>query len=193
MPQSIINFFETMSLLPEELKQALRESIIIEKFPKQHKLIRPGQICEHVYFVTKGILRAYWLQDGREVTVCFIHENETATSLASMFNSSPGNGYVEIMEEAELGYMRLDTMWELSRRFREFDHIVQHFVQRYNRQVLRRFRVTVMCPARERYLSFLQNYSELLHRVPLKYIASYLALAPETLSRIKGELLLTSH
>ncbi|GAA0557788.1 Crp/Fnr family transcriptional regulator [Chitinophaga japonensis] len=164
------------------------ESIIIEKFPKHHKLIRPGHTCEHVYFVIKGILRGYWMQRRKEVTVCFIRENETATSVAGMFNQAPGKGYVDVVETAELGYIRLDTMWELSRRFPEFGQVVEYFVRRYNRQVLRRFRLTVMRPAKERFQSFLKNYPGLVHRVPLKYVASSLALTPETLSRIKAAL-----
>lgn len=172
--------------LPADAAEKLMENIEQVNLPKGYILLRAEKIEKDIYFIKKGIARAYLEQENNEVTICFLTEGQTAISMRSYVSGERGYEYVELLEDSEL--YRLDTR-NLQKMFQENIHIAnwgrkfaeQELINTEERFISGQFRT-----ATERYTELLQNNPELIQRVQLGYIASYLGITQVSLSRIRA-------
>ena len=141
-------------------------------------------------FVYKGLLRSYSFDaKGNECTNNFFKEGSFTCELVS-FNGAAGSPTnVEALEETLLLCVNRNALEALFRNFPLFERfgrrLYEEVFSKYKQHTLFRVR----CNARERYLHFLKNEPELINRVPLKYIASYLSVTDTSLSRIRRKLM----
>ncbi|MEM6319490.1 MAG: Crp/Fnr family transcriptional regulator [Bacteroidota bacterium] len=153
--------------------------------------LKNGQICQEISFVEKGLLRLYYLNDGKEVTNCFCKENTITTSQTSLITQRESDLSIQAIEPTQLivfSYHVLQKLYEKNL-----------FWQQVGRLALEREIITMEChnrflsdlTATQRYQQVLRNDPDLLQRVPLNYLATYLQVAPETLSRIRKKNLQT--
>ena len=138
-------------------------------------------------FVTEGFTRLYFLLDGEEVTKDFCFENNFTGSVASFQTRKPAQFNVVAMEDTTLitfGFEQLQGLVEKHHCWSNFIRIVLgHFaIRKENREIS-----FLLNSAEQRYLSMVADNPQVLQRVALKYIASYLGLTPETLSRIRNK------
>lgn len=150
--------------------------------------LREGKVCQHIGFIEKGLFRLYYLHDGKEVTNCFCKENTITCSYQSLITQQPSNVAIQAIEEATLitfSYESLQALYEknlfwqqVGRLAGESEYIKMDCHNRFLNDLT----------ATERYLQVLENEEDLLQRVPLTYLASYLQIAPETLSRIRKKI-----
>jgi len=158
-----------------------------EVFPKGHILIREGKVERSLFFLEKGVARAYLTNDGRDVTFWFGAEGEVLLSLKSYFSNEQGYESIELLEKSvvyKISYTSLISLYEedvemanWGRRFAESELIKAD--ERYINQQFK--------PAAERYEDFVRDYPELVQRIRLGHIASYLGVSQVTLSRIRAE------
>ena len=150
-------------------------------------LFRAGRLETAVYFIQKGIVRAYCDQDDHEVTFWFGREGDTVLSYHSYIYDKPGYEFVELLEDARLFRLSSARLQEL---FQSDIHIAnwgrkmaeRELVKTEERLISRQFRT-----ASERYAELLEESPELLQRVQLGHIASYLGINQVTLSRIRAQ------
>ncbi|WP_407481624.1 Crp/Fnr family transcriptional regulator [Elizabethkingia meningoseptica] len=175
-------------VLPEESKQELRKYIELVSLPKGYHLMGIDKVETSVYFIKKGIVRAYVLQDDNEVTFCFIKEGETVISMKSYVENQPGYEIIELLEECDLYELKIKNLRQL---FEEDIHIAnwgrrfaeQELIKTEERLISRQFRT-----AGERYKDLMKQHPEFLQRIQLGYIASYLGITQVSLSRIRAEI-----
>ena len=155
---------------------------------KGDHILKQGSYCRHIYFVIAGIFKIYYLRDGVEVTTCFCRENRFATSYQSLLSGEPSELGIQAIEDAEIlkiRYEDLNTLYAQSPFWQQIGRIVaeQEYIIAacYTRLINDK-------SAKQRYLEILENEPELLQRVPLVDLASYLQVTPETISRIRKEL-----
>jgi CRP-like cAMP-binding protein len=150
--------------------------------------LRNGKICKEIGFVEEGLLRLYYLNDGKEITNCFCKENTITTSYSSLITHTESDIAIQAIEPTKLivfSYNSLQKLYEknlfwqqLGRLAAESEYITTECHNRFVRDL----------SATDRYKQILNEDAELLQRVPLNYLATYLQIAPETLSRIRKKI-----
>ncbi len=150
--------------------------------------LRQGKISKSIAFIEEGLLRLYYLNDGKEVTNCFCKENTITCSYSSLITQTESEIAIQTIEDSKLLILPYDSLQELYKK--------GLFWQQVGRLAAENEFITTECHTRflkdlsatERYLQILEEEPDLLNRVPLNYLASYLQVAPETLSRIRKKI-----
>lgn len=158
-------------------------------FPAKHLLTKPHQKVEKVYFLKQGIIRHYIKGKGRkEFTKNFIcAPHFTVPSLSDFFLQQPSAIYCEAItkvEAIEWGYATIIGFAEKNPQMYKF--LLISVVKAFNKKELKEIALNQQ-DAQTRYSQFIDSFPELIHEVPLQYIASYLNIRPETLSRIRAK------
>jgi len=154
-------------------------------------LLHQGKVSRNIAFIEKGLLRQYYLKEGIEVTNCFCRENTITTSYKSLITQQESDTAIQAVEESKLIILSYDSLQKLfnkdlfwqqvGRLAAENEFITSESHNRFLRDL----------SATDRYLHILNNDKELLQRVPLNHLATYLQVAPETLSRIRNKIMRT--
>lgn len=174
--------------LPENSKQVFLEHTREVQFRKGHLLLLSDKIEKNIYFIKKGIVRAFAHTADNEVTFWFGVEGQTVISMKSYVENQKGYEDIELLEDCELYELKTS---HLQKMFLEDIHIAnwgrkfaeQELVKTEERLISRQFRT-----ATERYNDLLKNDPALLQRVQLCHIASYLGITQVSLSRIRAEI-----
>lgn len=157
-----------------------------ETIKKGTILIREGQVSKKLCFLEKGIGRSYYLKkDGKEVTVWFFGNGKFMTSLDSFFQQKPSIYYIEMLEDATLYTItkkEIDILFDKYHKMEKFGRLlsIQMLTDMVNKVNAIQFQT-----AKERYEYMLTEFPDIVYRVPLRDIASYLGITQETLSRIR--------
>ena len=173
--------------LPPASALRLKQTIEEVKYPKGHILFEEGKTGRSVYFIKKGIVRAYLYQNNNEVTFWFGKEGDTVISMKSYVNNMPGYENIELLEDSILYRMQNKQLQKL------FDEDI--FIANWGRKFAEtelvnaeeRFISRQFIPAAERYETLISTNPALLQRVQLCHIASYLGITQVSLSRIRAD------
>ena len=171
--------------------EALTERIVsitkITSHPKKSVLLKEGDINTHVCMVTSGLVRSYYLNEGRDITSRFMDEGFIITSWISFYTRKPGNEFIETQEDTTLACVHYNDVQKLYDEFPEFNIIGRKQVEYSFYLSELRTRMLRKHTAEEKYKFFLENHPNLMQRVSLKHIASYLGMNEETLSRVRTQ------
>lgn len=150
-------------------------------------LLREGEVSSYEAYVVYGCLRKYCIaEDGSEVILQFAVEDWWVGDIASFTQQIPSQVYVQALEDSDLLLISYADKEELFRRIPAFERMFRLLVQRSISVLQERFIATLTKPAADRYQAFLEKYPDVAARVPQHYIASYLGIRPEFLSRIRS-------
>ncbi len=174
--------------LPDGSKHALMDICSEKAFPKGARLLRAGRVENHFFFIKKGIARAFSIVNDTEITFWLGKEGDAVISMKSYIENLSGYEDIELLEDSilyqldtrqvQLLYARDLHIANWGRKFAE-----KELVKTEERLIAREFR-----SAKERYLELMSRQPELLRRVPLGHIASYLGITQVSLSRIRSEI-----
>ena len=173
--------------LPFHEEQEIGKLFLRREFPKGHFLFQHGEICRHVFYLEKGLARYYYLSDkGREITGWFFAENQFISSMDSFYENKPTKNYCEMLEDSIVYSIKQSDLDEMLSK----SHTMSIFLYRTMYWNVKKLTEFLFCirfqTAQERYRILLNNYPLIFQRVPLHYIASYLNITPETLSRLRA-------
>lgn len=185
---TIDKILDQVYLLPDASKQLLKTYINEIQFPKGHILLRSKKIEKSIYFIKQGIVRAYTKTVDNEITFWFGKEGDTIISMKSYVLNQKGYEEIELLENAMLYELKTKNIKSL---FNTDIHIAnwgrtlaeQELVKTEERLISRQFRT-----AKERYKQLLNQNPDLIRRVQLGHIASYLGITQVSLSRIRAEI-----
>lgn len=157
-------------------------------FRKGDFLVQEGERNSNFYIISKGIWRGHYLNDGVDVSVWFASEGEAIFSSWGYIENTPSLVSIEAMCDSELygiSKAKLESFYASSAELANFGRRL--FEQQF--LGLENWIISGRSPrAKERYLTLLEENPELLQYVPLKHIASYLWITPQSLSRIRAGL-----
>lgn len=147
-------------------------------------LLSAGKICRKLYFLEEGFLRFFVLNDGKDITKYFTKPPYCFTSQRSFTQNIPADDNIEAVQDSIVWEMSKEDAFELLKMFHwsEFVRKLTQEVQFYTEQILEEFQGMT---AEERYCKMVEENDSILTNVPLKDIASYLGIAPQSLSRIR--------
>lgn len=144
-----------------------------------------GKIPNQVAFVLEGVIRGcYYTNKGEEITRCFISEDSLLVDYINFETNTVSSEYLQALTPCRLIVFSKQGWEELSHTITGWDNIKNKMVQKCLFQKSRKNPV-ISQDATTRYLEFMKNYPSLVNRVPLTYIASYLGVTQQSLSRIR--------
>ena len=149
---------------------------------KDEYFAEAGKVLKQVGFILDGVLRiCYYNNKGEEITKIFIEEKHLLFSL----NNVPSTEYIQAATNSNLLVFSNDDWKEISDTVMVWESIIQKIVNKSLAQKLAKVSPLVSQDATTRYLEFLEKYPTLVNRIPLSYIASYLGITQQSLSRIR--------
>ena len=154
---------------------------------KKGKLILDANsVCKESYFIQQGILRAYFLKDGKEISEFFCGSNEWINSPKSFMQKTPDIYYIDALEDTTAFALNVNDLMFLFDNFPEMERYARLSMGSVFGHLLERITSLRFTTAKEKYDHFRESYSDIHHRIPLRMIASYLGITQETLSRIRA-------
>jgi CRP-like cAMP-binding protein len=188
MLQDFLRHIHSIYPVSVSLQEDLLQLTEVIEVPRKTHIIREGQTADFVWMVLQGLMRSYYLKDGTEICSSFMQEQHLVVSVNSFYNRKPGYEFIETLEDSVLARIHYDSLQRLYREHLEFNYIVRVLTERYTLLSEERLFLLRKQTAEDRYKHLLEHDNELLQRVPLKYIASYLGMNLETLSRIRKKI-----
>lgn len=174
--------------LPESSKLSLKKYITEVSHPKNFCLMEAEKIVPYICFIKKGIVRAYASTAENDITFWFGSEGQTVISMRSYVEDKPGYESIELLEDCELYKLETESLRKL---FSEDIHIANWGRKFAERELIKTEELIIsrqFKTALERYKDLMRDKSDLLKRVQLGHIASYLGITQVSLSRIRAEI-----
>lgn len=145
-----------------------------------------GRTANHVGFIISGIFRVcYYDKDGEEITRYFIDENNFLVDLNSFSYQIPSSEYIQAVTDVEMVVFSRSALTELANTIVGWDKITNQITTKALLDKVSRISPMVAEDATTRYLKFLEQFPQMALRIPLSYLASYLGITPQSLSRIR--------
>ena len=190
--QHLIEFLSGFSTLGDSVVNQLADMIPVTAPKKGTLLVKEGEIPKTCYFVLKGIVRQYQFIDGTERTTEFYTEKNGTVSSKHYTDQSPSSFYLECSEDCLLvtGNMEIDEAHY--EQFPELLEITKQILESDLNTAKENYSKFILSSPKERYLHLTETRPDLLNRVPLYQIASYLGMTPESLSRIRKRIVSSS-
>lgn len=157
-------------------------------FKKGKLLLKAGELCDYVYFIRKGVVRGFIKEAAKDITTWITAENEMVTSISSLNSREPNEENMQAIENCEMLAISFSNLEGLYQKFPEFNILVRKLLQKYYRDAEGRAFIVRLSKAETRYLHFIKNHNHLANRIPLKFIASFLGMTLETLSRVRKKM-----
>jgi len=189
MLEQFKKYIQDKTHVTDEQYDLITSNLISKKIKKDTQLLREGDVCSQVFFVLKGLLRAYTIDhSGKEHIIQFGPEDSWVSDRNSFYFNLPAMFYIDAIEDSEVVYISKE-FYENSEKiipgFNSFTVMILHNSIRF---MQRRISLLLGATAEQRYLDFIDLYPNLTLRVPQWMIASYLGITPESLSRVRKEL-----
>ena len=165
----------------------LLESILVAKrFAKNEKILTEGEVCENIYWIVKGLVRQFYYKNGKELTEYMAAEDTMCMSIESLFKEEPSHQQIQALEPT--------VLYALPKPALEREAVRNVNIQMLYRKILEESLIISQIhadmvrfeSAQERYAKLVKRSPQLVLRAPLVYIASYLQMTPETLSRVRN-------
>lgn len=203
-PGGKLNMFSNFAFMHNQLFHLITQNVILSDierqlciqyfepvlYPKNRILEEEGRIPAYMYFIVSGFVRLFHYNDkGDEVTTHINCPPGFITSYSNFANQLKSDENLESITECELLRITktdLDLLILQSPAFKDFSFLVFQQSLSYNEK---RSKELATLNAEERYLKLMDEHPELLHNVPMQYIASFLGMNPKSLSRIRKQII----
>ncbi|MES2448108.1 MAG: Crp/Fnr family transcriptional regulator [Bacteroidota bacterium] len=187
--QNLLKVCNAIQPLSDALQKAIVAQTKVIQVKRKTRLLNTGETSDAIYFIISGAARVYYLdKEGVETTSWFLFENEFLISVYSFFTGEPSFEYLETIEDCTLIMLNRDTLNELYLQYVEFNVIGRKLTEYYYIRNEKQANDLRMLTAKQRYQALFTSNPKLINRVSLGYIASYLGISQETLSRIRKQI-----
>jgi len=186
--QAFKNYLQNFPHYTPKAFEEVEPLLSVKYIAEGEYFLREGKICGSIAFIEQGLMRLFYLTDGKETTKCFCKENTITCSYRSFVTRQASDIAIQAVESSKLlllSYNDLQRLYEKNLFWQQLGRLVsenEYLITNAHHRFLSDLSAT------ERYLQVLETDGELLQRVPLQYLASYLQIAPETLSRIRKKI-----
>jgi CRP-like cAMP-binding protein len=186
MKKKLFILLNTIAVLSPELEARLRSVLQCRKFLKGEYILKEGMICQHIYFMESGLVRIFNRLTARETTSWFLKEDDFFISVSSFFRQQPSYENIVALEDCICWGISYDQLQALCLEFPEFKtHRIAITELYYARSEDRKYKMLSQTPEK-RYAFFVENEQELLSRIPVNLLPSYLDVPLRTFARIRS-------
>ena len=181
------NAITTISPLSAESMEAFHQSWKQWSVKKDHLLLKENTVSDYIYFIEKGVARIYYYKNGKEITEWVALDGQFFLSITSFFQRIPSHLIIQTIESSEVFGIHHDDFMKLADKYHDIERLLRKMVT--SSLILSQVRMDSIQfeSAQQRYERLLQTTPQIVQRVPLTYIASFLGITLETLSRIRSQ------
>ena len=183
--EQIRTHFEKTVTLTEQDWQLFSSKLTKHEFPRKTLLLKTGQIENYLSFVEKGIIRFYIPRDDNDLTFDFIFANAFVSGYNSFLTRAPSTYHIETLATTILWRLTYNYLQDIYARTAIGNTIGRHASEGLFLEKSRRELSLLNESAEERYLKLFTEQPQLIREIPLKYLASYIGVTPQALSRIR--------
>jgi CRP-like cAMP-binding protein len=184
--KDLLNLLGKIHPLSQPFKQYLSDNLKTQSFSRKEFLLKAGAINRRIYFIEQGLVRCYYMDDGQEICSKFLKERDIIVSASSFFMQKESYESIQAIEDTIVFSLCYDELQYIYKYYIESNIIARVMsAKSYLLSEQRSFFIR-MKQAPARYNMMMQHYPDLVLRVPAKFIASYLGISEETLSRIRA-------
>jgi CRP-like cAMP-binding protein len=179
------------SLIPQLQDQewdCLQERLTVQYLKKGELLTRNGEICKQVSFINQGLLRMFYIVEGKEVSTGFAPENHYLAQYDSFLTRQPSLGNIDALEDCQLMNLSYDNVQELYKELPVFQIFGRKIAEMLFIMISSQTNALLTLTPEERYKKVLEEQPFIIQRVPQYMIASYIGITPEHLSRLRKKM-----
>ena len=181
-------FFNAIHPIPLEAFELVDKETFPVFIQKGKYLLKPGHMGDFIYLILKGVMRAFIKEGGKEITTWINEENEIVGSIRSLGLHVPSDEYLQAIEDCHLIGIPYKLVEYLYDTYPEANIIGRKILEESYRDAEERAYISRIPSAEKKYKRFIETRAQLINRVSLKYIASYLGMTLETLSRVRSRM-----
>ncbi|GGG91194.1 Crp/Fnr family transcriptional regulator [Pedobacter zeae] len=184
----LISIFKKFHPLNNEIERRINQYTFPVSYRKNKYLISPVDRNQYLFLIVKGIVRGFTKDGNSEVTTWIAKEDEIVGTIRNFLAESDSDEYLQALEDVDLIAIPHVLSEYLYENFTEANIVGRKMIELYYRSAEERAYLCRISSAEKRYERFLVSFPDLINRVPLKHIASFLAIRLETLSRIRAKI-----
>ncbi len=173
--------------LSVEVLRAFSDILVPYKVLRGHKLVDEGEVCNHMYYIEKGMVLQHYTKNGVNVTEHISHEGDMVICIESFFLHEPSKIIASMIEPGVVWGIPYDEMHQLASHSFEICQLIFKIYQRSLIISQKKADVLRFETAKERYIRTMKENPEIIRRAPLHNVASFLQMTPETLSRVRAQ------
>lgn len=181
----LLEYLSQFCEITEKLESKLKELLQLSSFKKNEHILKIGETCSHLYFVSQGFAKGFRIYNNKMKTSWFWNEQDIMTSIDSFLRQSPSEEGIIAIEDCEVLHLSYSDLQYLYENFIEFNIVGRKIIENY---FLKSSEITTALRsmnAEQKYNHLLDLYPDIFQRTTLHNISSYLGLSPETVSRIR--------
>jgi CRP-like cAMP-binding protein len=184
--QELLKHIRTIFPISSVGESALVQICKEVKFVKGKNIQEIGQTCKTIYFVKHGVARIYYFKDATDITESFEFERAFIARAESLFTGKPSKKAIQAIEDTELIAIDSNKLFKLFDSHPDLERLFRKIIETAYVNTVNRIESLQFNTAEERYAFLLKESPDILRRIPLKYVASYLGITQVSLSRIRG-------
>jgi CRP-like cAMP-binding protein len=185
MINSLLNNIQSLIRLSGQEKEIISTLFKEKTYKKGDFFLAEGQICKHVGFVAKGLMRYYINHDGEEKTYAFSQEDQYVCNYESFLPQKPSSKIIQALEDSDVLVISHNDLQLLYASIREGERYGRIAVEAVFLQMLKDINSFYTETPEVRYEGFLNNHPDLQQRISQYHIASFVGVKPQSLSRIR--------
>jgi CRP-like cAMP-binding protein len=183
--ESLLKEMKKVAGITEPEMEQLIHSLDEYHLKKGDHFLEIGHVSHHIGYIVSGLTMHYRLYDGLEIPSDFLAENEWVTYLNSFTNKIPSDTAIKALEDTVLLRISSDTIERLLKEQPKLLLLKNHYTTLSFIKTAQHSANLSMLDAKERYHKFVDENPTLVNRIPQYYIAAYLGIKPQSLSRIR--------
>jgi CRP-like cAMP-binding protein len=184
--EELFRYFAAFGPLSRDAMEAIAGITKSVEVKKNQDLQPIGHTCRTIYFLEKGLARIYYYKEDIDITESFSFENSLVVRFESLFAGQPSRKGIQALEDCRLFAINANLLTKLYDKFPEIERLLRKITEAQLVENINRVESIQFNTAEERYHQLLREAPDVLKRVPLKYVASYLGITPVSLSRIRA-------
>lgn len=186
--EELINNIKTYINLTDDEAELIKRLFTIKSLKKGETVLEEGKVCKSLFFVSKGLLRHYINYNGKELTIHFNEENTFACDYSSFISQTKSEKNIEALEETELYAVSFNNLQQFYKNIQFGERFGRLLLEEVFTSAIRHIISVHSDTAEQRYLNFIYSFKHLQQRIPQFYIASFIGVTPQSLSRIRKRL-----
>ena len=181
------DFIQRTYPISDKAREALLDICTEVNFKKNDIISNVGGTCKTIYFVKKGALRIFYFKGDNDITDSMEFENAFVARVESLVSGQPSRKGIQAIEDTEMLAINAEKLFRLYDDYLEVERLFKKIFLNAFMSMVNRIESIQFHPAETRYANFINEHPDVLKRVPLKYIASYLGITQVSLSRIRAK------
>jgi CRP/FNR family transcriptional regulator, anaerobic regulatory protein len=182
---TLIKLLNEIKPIGNEIQAMLENSFKVGRVKKGKIILKETEVCENLWFLANGLLRSYHKIGNKEVTSRIMFTNHIVIAAGSFFKQTPATESIEALSDCTLLSISFSSLQKIYKEFPQFNLHTRIITEDYFYKQELRLYMLRQPDALSKYNYFIENYHSYLKDIPLMYIASFINITPETLSRLR--------